>query len=66
MNAADGLVLSSVVEGLPMVLLEAAASGLPCVSTEAGGARDIVVDGQTGFLAPCEKSGSSGHRDGAG
>ena len=53
MNAADGLVLSSVVEGLPMVLLEAAASGLPCVSTDAGGARDIVVDGQTGFLAPC-------------
>jgi glycosyltransferase involved in cell wall biosynthesis/SAM-dependent methyltransferase len=52
MNAADGLVLSSVVEGLPMVLLEAAASGLPCVTTDAGGARDAVVDGQTGFLAP--------------
>ena len=53
MNAADGLVLSSVVEGLPMVLLEAAASGLPCVTTDAGGAREAVVDGQTGFLAPC-------------
>ncbi|MCX6630263.1 MAG: glycosyltransferase, partial [Candidatus Solibacter sp.] len=52
MNAADGLVLSSVVEGLPMVLLEAAATGLPCVSTEVGGVRDAVVDGQTGFLAP--------------
>ncbi len=53
MNAADGLVLSSVVEGLPMVLLEAAASGLPCVTTDVGGARDAVLDGQTGFLAPC-------------
>ena len=52
MNAADGLVLSSVVEGLPMVLLEAAASGLPCVTTDAGGAREAVVDGQTGFLVP--------------
>jgi glycosyltransferase involved in cell wall biosynthesis/SAM-dependent methyltransferase len=52
MNAADGLVLSSVVEGLPMVLLEAASSGLPCVTTDAGGARDAVVDAQTGFLAP--------------
>ena len=52
MNAADGLVLSSVVEGLPMTLLEAASSGLPCVTTDAGGARDAVVDGQTGFLAP--------------
>jgi glycosyltransferase involved in cell wall biosynthesis len=51
MNAADGLVLSSLVEGLPMVLLEAAASGLPCVTTDVGGARDAVVDGQTGFLA---------------
>ncbi len=53
MNAADGLVLSSAVEGLPMVLLEAAASGLPSVSTNAGGARDAIVDGQTGYLAPC-------------
>jgi glycosyltransferase involved in cell wall biosynthesis len=52
MNAADGLVMSSVVEGLPMVLLEAAASGLPCVTTDVGGARDAVVDGQTGFVTP--------------
>ena len=33
MNACDALALSSVVEGLPMVLLEAAASGLPAVAT---------------------------------
>jgi len=53
MNAADGLVLSSVVEGLPMVLLEAAACGLPAVSTRAGGASEIVVEGETGFLVEC-------------
>ena len=52
MNAAGAVVLSSVVEGLPMVLLEAAASGLPCVTTDAGGARDAVLDGQTGFVTP--------------
>jgi glycosyltransferase involved in cell wall biosynthesis len=52
MNAADGFVLSSVVEGLPMVLLEAAASGLPAVSTDAGGGRECVVDGETGFVVP--------------
>jgi glycosyltransferase involved in cell wall biosynthesis len=52
MNAADGLALSSVVEGMPMALLEAAASGLPCVATRAGGADEVVVDGKTGFLAP--------------
>ena len=53
MNAADGLALSSSVEGMPMVLLEAAASGLPCVATRAGGADEVVVEGETGFLVPC-------------
>lgn len=53
MNAADALVLSSVVEGLPMVLLEAAASGLPCVSTDVGGAGAIIADSRTGFVTPC-------------
>ncbi len=56
MNAADALVLSSVVEGLPMVLLEAAASGLPCVSTDVGGADGIIADSRTGFVTPCGDS----------
>ena len=37
MSACDGFVQSSVVEGLPVALLEAAASGLACVATDAGG-----------------------------
>jgi glycosyltransferase involved in cell wall biosynthesis len=41
MNAADGFVLSSVVEGLPVALLEAAATGLPAVSTDVGGVREV-------------------------
>jgi glycosyltransferase involved in cell wall biosynthesis len=53
MNAADGLVLSSVVEGMPMVLLEAAASGLPVVATSVGGSGEVVADSRTGFLTPC-------------
>ncbi len=52
MNAADALVLSSVIEGLPMVLLEAAASGLVAVSTDAGGAREAIAEGQTGYVVP--------------
>lgn len=51
MNAADALALSSSVEGLPLVLLEAAASGLPCVATAVGGVAEAVLDGHTGYLA---------------
>lgn len=52
MKAADGYVMSSIEEGLPVVLVEAAASGLPLVSTDVGGTSDVVVNGQTGLLTP--------------
>jgi glycosyltransferase involved in cell wall biosynthesis len=43
---------SSVYEGLGKVMIEAAASGLPVVSTRTAGAAEIVVEGETGLL--CE------------
>jgi glycosyltransferase involved in cell wall biosynthesis len=52
MNGADAFVLSSAVEGLPTVLLEAAASGLPCVATAVGGVPEAVLEGRTGYLVP--------------
>jgi glycosyltransferase involved in cell wall biosynthesis len=51
MQAADGFVLTSLWEGLPMALLEAAACGLPAVATDVLGTREVVKDGETGWLA---------------
>ncbi|MEO1036546.1 MAG: glycosyltransferase family 4 protein [Pseudomonadota bacterium] len=39
-------------EGVPRVLVEAAASGRPLVAYDVPGCREIVVDGQNGFLVP--------------
>jgi glycosyltransferase involved in cell wall biosynthesis len=52
MQAADGFVMTSRWEGLPMVLLEAGASGLPVVATDVGGSRDAVLDEVSGYLTP--------------
>ena len=39
-------------EGLGMVLLEAAATGIPTIGSRIGGIPEGVMDGETGFLAP--------------
>jgi len=52
MNAADGYVLSSDWEGMPLVLQEASCTHLPIVTTDVGGNREVVVNGRTGFVVP--------------
>lgn len=45
------LVLPSRCEGLPLSLVEAMLSGRPAIITDAGGGREMLVDGETGWLA---------------
>jgi glycosyltransferase involved in cell wall biosynthesis len=47
---ADAFVLPSEREGMPLVLLEAMAMGLPTVATKVTGSRDVVRHGETGHL----------------
>ncbi len=49
---ADCVVNSSTVDNMPISLLEAFASGLPVVSTDAGGIPDILAHGVSGLLVP--------------
>lgn len=46
----DVFLLTSSVEGLPNVLIEAQAFGVPVISTDAGGSRDTFIDGVTGYI----------------
>jgi glycosyltransferase involved in cell wall biosynthesis len=52
MNAADGFVMSSYLEGLPLVLLQASAVGMPIVATNVGGNAEVVMEGVNGFVVP--------------
>ena len=54
MAAADLFVLPSRFEGLPLVVLEALAAGLPVVATRVVGSEEAVRDGETGRLIPPE------------
>jgi sugar transferase (PEP-CTERM/EpsH1 system associated) len=52
LGAADVFVLSSASEGMSNTILEAMACRLPVVATHVGGADEMVIDGETGYLVP--------------
>ncbi|MDX1651082.1 MAG: glycosyltransferase [Brumimicrobium sp.] len=49
-NGMDIICLTSKNEGTPVSIIEAQAAGLPVISTDVGGVRDIIDDGGSGFV----------------
>ena len=52
MRSADVLCMSSLNEGLPNVVIEAMASGLPVVATNVGGIHEVIDAPWKGILVP--------------
>ena len=51
-SSLDLLVVTSLREGMPNVVLEAQALGVPAVAFDVGGMREVIEHGRTGMLAP--------------
>lgn len=56
--SSDLMLFGSVTETLGQVVMEAQASGLPCIVSNEGGVTDIVADGETGYCIPVAKPGT--------
>jgi glycosyltransferase involved in cell wall biosynthesis len=51
LKQSDIFVLPSLAEGIPVVLMEAMASGVPCISTSINGIPELIEHGHSGLLA---------------
>lgn len=58
LNKVDLIVLPSYREGTPRILLEGASCGLPIVTTDVPGCREVVENGVNGLLVPAKDSGA--------
>lgn len=58
----DLLALPSFTEGMPNVVLEAFAAGVPALATAVGGTPEVVEDGISGYLVPAGDAETMGER----
>lgn len=53
---ADVFLMSSSTEGLPIALIEATISGLPCIVTNVGGCAEVIENSKNGIVVPPKNS----------
>ncbi len=56
LGISDISVLTSLNEGTPVSLIEALAAKVPVISTDVGGVKNVVADGQSGLLVPSQNA----------
>ena len=54
LQEADIFLMPSKFEGMPMTIIEAMGTGLPIVASAVGGVPDMLEDGRSGMLVPCD------------
>ncbi len=59
-GACDFIAIPSLFDGMPNVLLEAMASRVVPIVSDAGGMKEVVIPGQTGFIFPAEDRAAAG------
>lgn len=55
-SKADCFVMPSYREGFPNTVIEAGAMGLPSIVTDINGSREIIIEGENGFIVPIKDS----------
>ncbi|MEA3476214.1 MAG: glycosyltransferase family 4 protein [Candidatus Cloacimonadota bacterium] len=56
LKISDIFILPSLFEGMPNVVMEAMSVAKPVIATDVNGTRELMIDGETGFIVPLKNS----------